>query len=103
MKAFTDKQEAQIRKALDRLMQVGTAHISLFEATENYYDSDNGVMWWKVKARLPYELYNSETGEIYTDDKIYEISVGVLADRRRHVYTALNLSQHDTRHGICRT
>ena len=39
MKVFTNRQEAQIRKALDRLIRVGTAHIVLtfWLFQQNYY------------------------------------------------------------------
>ena len=93
MKTFTNRQEAQIRKALDSLMRVGTAHIVLTCAVPKYRDDENGVQWWIVKAQVPYRLM-TKTGEWYVDDKTYEISVGVTKDRRRHVYTALDMSQH---------
>ena len=94
MKAiFTGKQQSQIRKVLDQIMKCGTAHIMLCDATPKG-ETENGLQWWLVTAQLPYPLQNAD-GSKYTDDKIYEISVGLFTDRRRHVLTALDLSQHE--------
>jgi hypothetical protein len=95
MNTFTRAHESQIRKSLDRLMQVGTANICLADANLEYRDDDTGIEWYKVRAFVDGPLRNVETGEEYHDEKRYEISVGKYADRRRHVYTALNMSQHD--------
>jgi len=98
---FTNQQEAQIRKELNILMQCGTAHIMLCDAvpeTETDPRWANSVQWFKVTARMPYILRDSQTGKDYTDDKVYEISVGqFIADRNRRVLTSINFNQHGKR------
>ena len=103
MKPFTARQESHIRERLDSLMQCGTAHIFfaevVYESTDNASYYSDCIDWYTVRAVLPYALTDCVTGEQCTDDKTYEISVGMYPDRRRQVLTALDLSQHDRRRG----
>jgi hypothetical protein len=97
MNIFTNQQQAQIRKELNVLMKCGTAHICLRDATPQEADPiwETTVQWFKVTANMPYDLFDSQTGKVVSDDKIYEISVGqYIMDRRRHLLTSLDLNQH---------
>ncbi|MDR2489139.1 MAG: hypothetical protein LBD42_06590, partial [Desulfovibrio sp.] len=71
MNTFTRAQEAQILKELDRLIQVGTAHICLADVNFDERDEGSGIEWYKVRAYVPYPLVNTATGEEYRDDKCY--------------------------------
>jgi len=97
---FTAQQERQIRKALDSLMQCGTAHISLCDLTPEKSDPSpiwgNAVQWFTVRACMPIKIKDPLTGEVWGDDRRYEISVGqFVADRRRKVLTSLDMNQHN--------
>ena len=96
---FTAQQERQIRKALDSLMQCGTAHICLCDLTPKGSDPSsiwgNAVQWFTVRACMAGKIKDPLTGEIWEDDRRYEIPVGqFIMDRRRSVLTYLDMNQH---------
>jgi hypothetical protein len=97
---FTTQQEKQIRKALDVLMQCGTAHISLCDLTPDRSDPSpiygHAVQWFTVRACMSGKIKDPLTGEVWGDDRRYEISVGqFVADRRRKILTSLDMNQHN--------
>jgi hypothetical protein len=94
MNTFTRRQEKQIRTVLNRLMRVGAEHICLADAILDSRN-DDGTEWYTIRAYVRYPLINRATGEIYRDDRRYEIRVGKYPDRRRPVLTVLNMRQHD--------
>ena len=59
---FTRKQESQLRKAFDRIMKVGTAHIVLCQSTKICENETLNVEWYKVEACSTFnpELYALE-------------------------------------------
>jgi len=80
---FTTRQMDHIRKSLDTVMNVGTAHICLTDFSKDSVDAENNIQWFDVRASSTFE-----------EEKVYKIRVGqVKGDRRRSVYTALSLDQ----------
>jgi len=86
---FTEKQIAQIKKDLDRVMKCGTERIALCDGTYEIDYNSEYAMWWTIAACGSYTLHDEYTGAEYTDYKTYWISVGVPRDSRRKVFTAL--------------
>ncbi len=90
---FTAKQEEQIRRVLDQHLHVGTAHITLCDLTTRDHDEENGITWYVVRAEAPTGTLPDSNTVDYSTVKSFIINVGVLADRRRHVYTTLCTNQ----------